>query len=128
MQTHRLSFCTITKIADDICEIVVDEGIEMDEGMVEEYHAFLLANLKAPFSLLINKENAYTYTFAAQKKLAMLDEINTMAVVVYSNISKLSTDTLAYSVPRETPWNIRIFEARDDALAWLEKNQQRVRY
>jgi len=53
----------------------------MTLDMVEEYHAFLLAHLVSPFSLLINKINSYSYNFDAQINLATLKEIKAMAVV-----------------------------------------------
>lgn len=40
MSQHRLSFCSIEILADNLAEIIVDEGVEMDVAKVAEYHDF----------------------------------------------------------------------------------------
>ncbi|MFV1985405.1 MAG: hypothetical protein ACC657_17790, partial [Thiohalomonadales bacterium] len=84
MDLHELPFAKIIILDDNIAEVMVNEGVTMDVEMVEQYHEFLLSHLRAPFSLLINKVNSYTYDFDAQNKLATLKEINAMAVVAYN--------------------------------------------
>jgi len=118
MTIHRLSFGEITILKPNLAEVIVDNGVEMDLAMVEEYHDFLLTHLQHPFNLLINKRNQYTYSFDAQKHLGTLSQINSMAVVAYSSISEQSTYNLA-SFPRTKPWNLQIFEDRKTALQWL---------
>jgi len=122
MDLHELPFAKIIILRDDIAEVMINDGVKMDVGMVEQYHDFLLSHLRAPFSLLINKVNAYTYDFEAQEKLATLKEINAMAVVAYNRVTKITTETLA-SFPRDVKWNLRIFPNRDEALAWLLSEQ-----
>ncbi len=123
MDHHRLPFASINILRPDIAEVIVDEGVEMTLQMVNEYHDFLLSHLVSPFSLLINKINSYTYDFEAQKNLATLNEIHAMAVVVYNEITRMSTDNLA-SFPRDTSWNMKTFYDRHDALSWLELQQE----
>ncbi|MCH2206541.1 MAG: hypothetical protein MK132_11805 [Lentisphaerales bacterium] len=125
MKEFTLSFGKIFILQDDIAEIIVDDMIEMDLVMVEEYHEFLLSHLTPPFSLLINKKNSYTYTFEAQLELANLPEINFMAVVAYNYFTQSTTKDLI-EMPRDTPWNIQIFANRASALNWLEDKQQSV--
>ena len=125
MDTHQLDFAKINIIRDDIAEVIINDGVEMNADMVDQYHAFLLSHLKPPFSLLINKLNSYTYDFEAQQSLGTLKEINAMAVVVYNQISKVSTSNLA-SFPRSTQWNLHIFYNTDDALNWLYLEQDNV--
>ena len=122
MDLHQLSFGKIILLGDDLAEVIVDEGVEMDIEMVEEYHDWILNNLTAPCMLLINKINSYSYTFEAQRNLATPKEIKAMAVVSYTRISKKATKALS-SLPRDVKWNIKIFGNREDALAWL--NSQR---
>ncbi len=125
MKEYQLSFGKILLLREDIAEVIVDEGIEMDTTMVDEYHQFLLSHLKAPFSLLVNKVHSYTYTFEAQSKLAELDEINVMAVVSYNKTTQSATQFLA-TFPREKPWNLEIFPDRLSALAWIEAKQRYI--
>lgn len=114
----ELPFAKIIILQDNIAEVMINEGVEMDVIMVEQYHDFLLSHLRSPFSLLVNKVNSYTYNFQAQMKLAALKEIKAMAVVAYNRVTKLSTESLA-SYPRSEEWNLKVFSNRDDALAWL---------
>ncbi len=122
MDLHELPFAKIIILRDDIAEVMINDGVRMNEEMVEQYHDFLLSHLRAPFSLLINKINSYTYDFHAQENLATLKEINAMAVVAYNRVTKITTETLA-SYPRDVKWNLEIFSNRDDALAWLLSEQ-----
>jgi hypothetical protein len=102
----------------DIVEVIVDDGIEIDLLMIEEYHKFLLDKMAYPFSILINKINSYSYTFEAQLQLATLSQINVMAVIAYTRTSEISTKNLA-SFTREIPWTLEIFNERESALSWL---------
>ena len=125
MDLYELPFAKIIILRDDIAEVIVNEGVQMTVGMVDQYHAFLLSHLRHPFSLLINKVNAYSYDFDAQEKLATLVEIRAMAVVVYNRVSRIATETLA-SFPRAVKWNLKIFSSRAEALEWLETQQEEV--
>ena len=125
MDLYELPFAKIIILRDDIAEVMINEGVEMDEKMVDQYHDFLLSHLRAPFSLLVNKVNAYTYNFQAQVKLATLKEINAMAVVAYNRVTKIATETMA-SYPRDDQWKLIVFSDRDAALAWLLSEQDKV--
>ncbi len=124
MELHELPYAKIIVLQDDIAEVIIDDEIVMDEAMVEHYHGFLLSHLNAPFSLLINKVNSYTYDFNAQMKLATLVEINAMAVIAYNRITKNTTELLA-SYPRSKEWNLKVFSNRDEALNWLILEQKK---
>ena len=124
---HELPFAKIIVLEKDIAEVIINEGIEMTAGMVNEYHEFLLKHLQAPFSLLINKVNSYTYDFDAQLNIANLKQINVMAVVAYNRAAKASTESMMNAIPRETPWKLQIFTTRDQALAWVVSEQIKIR-
>lgn len=125
MDLHELPFAKIVILEKDLAEVLINEGVEMNAEMVDAYHDFLLTHLQAPFSLLINKINAYTYDFEAQERLATPAQINAMAVVTYNRISAMTTRSLA-SIPRSRKWNLRIFSDRSAALEWLRSEQDRV--
>lgn len=122
MEVFKLDFARINILREDIAEVIINSGVELDEDMVDEYHEFLITHLRAPFSLLINKLNPYSYTFGAQQKLGIIEQINAMAAVVYNHTTKLSTNSLATQT-RSKPWNFELFLDRDKALAWLEAQQ-----
>ena len=123
MEIYELPFTKIIVLSDHIAEVIINEGIEINMDMVEQSHDFLLSHLHAPFSLLINNVNAYSYDFSAQGKLAALKEINAIAVVAYRRSTEIATEVLA-SQPRDVELNLKIFRNRDDALDWLLSEQQ----
>lgn len=120
MSSYQLSFGEIILLEDNLAEVIVDNGVEMDIKMVNEYHDFLLNHLTAPFTLLINKRNSYSYTFEAQQNIANLPEIKAMAVIAYDQQSEVATQSLN-EVHRKVNWNIKIFPQRDVALNWLHQ-------
>ncbi len=125
MDLYELSFAKIIILRDDIAEVMINDGVEMDIRMVEQYHEFLLSHLHSPFSLLINKVNSYTYDFDAQINLETLREINAMDVVAYNRVKKISTEILASAIQRDVEWNLKVFSNRDDALTWLKSEQEK---
>ena len=125
MNLYELSYAKIIVLQDDIAEVIINDAVVMNAVMVEQYHEFLRSILTSPFSLLINKINSYTYDFDAQLDLGTIAEINAMAVVAYSRITELTTESLA-SYPRSKKWNLEIFMNRNDALDWLLLEQQKI--
>lgn len=122
MHTYTLPFGVITILQENLAEVVIYEGIIMDEDIVADYHNFLLLHLKPPFSLLINKKFAYSYTFGAQLKIGDLTQIDKMAVVAYSNLTEMATKSLMHLNLKKN-WNIKIFQDRDSALTWLRTTE-----
>jgi len=49
MEKYDLPFAKIIVLRNDIAEVIINDGIDMDLAMVNEYHKFLLSHLKAPF-------------------------------------------------------------------------------
>ncbi|WP_147678548.1 hypothetical protein [Algibacter pacificus] len=115
-----MSFCIIRVVNSKLAEVIVNEGAVIDEIEVAEYHDVLLNVLDAPFSLLINKLHAYTYTFKAQRSITDLKELKAVAIVVKTAGAILSTETLI-QVSREVHDNIKLFRTREEALNWLKK-------
>ena len=67
MALYMLPFAKIIILGNNIAEVMVHEGVELNETMVNQFHDFLLTQLSSPFSLLISKVNSYTYDFDGQK-------------------------------------------------------------
>lgn len=118
MSIHRMSFGTVEVLEPDLAEIIIDDGVEMTLEMVNEYHQVLLSHMQAPFHMLINKKNAYTYTFEAQRVVGKLKEFGSIAVVTYSPVQRVSTDSLI-NVNRNQNWDIQMFEDKPSAMDWL---------
>ncbi|HAI19935.1 MAG: hypothetical protein CMP05_09430 [Xanthomarina sp.] len=123
MKIIQLSYGTIILLEENIAEVIINEGVVMDIAMIDHYHDVLKSNLKAPFSLLINKKFSYTYDFYAQRNLATLKEIVAMAVVAYNKMASMSTEVLE-KLPRPTEWHLKIFSDREEALKWLQHEQE----
>lgn len=120
MKKYKTSFGTIKVIENNLAEIIVDEGIEMNLTQVNEYHHFLSKNLSAPFYLLVNKKHSYTYTFEAQKAIVNFDKIKKLAVFLSTQAALMSSETLL-SLNTDLNWEISWFSKRENALAWLKK-------
>lgn len=118
MNSYKLSFGTINILQNNLAEVIVNEGVLMDEVSVDEFHDFLLNNFDTSFGLLINKKYSFSYTFGAQKAIAHLDEINSMAVVAQTSGAVMSTETLI-NVNGNIFRNIQLFQERETALVWL---------
>jgi hypothetical protein len=122
MENYKTSFGTIIKLDNNLAEIIVDDGVEMNLTQVLEYHHFLLNNLKAPFYLLINKKNSYTYTFDAQKAIVNFDKIKKLAVLIATQGALMSTETLL-NLNKDLKWETKLFSKKEDALVWLDHFQ-----
>ena len=120
MKTFDLSFGTVTLLRQDMAEVIIDQGIEMDLDMVDEYHMFVSEFLADPCAILINKMHQYTYTFEAQLAISNLEKIKAIAAVAYSDASRIASEVLM-KLPTHKQWNMKIFSDRDQALRWLEQ-------
>ena len=125
MELHELSFCKIIILREDIAEVIMNDGVEMDLDMVNQYHDFLLTHLTSPFSVLINRINSYTYNFDAQIKIGTLKELNAIAVVSYSRVTDIVSKGMA-SLPRNKEWNFKMFSTREEALTWAISEQDKL--
>jgi hypothetical protein len=119
MKTTNLSFAEIRNIEPQICEVIINDGVEIDAVMLEECHDFLRSNTQLTSALLINKKNDYTYSFAAQQNLLDLPHIKAMAFVVYKDSTRRVVELLSH-VPKDYPWNMKIFTEYEEAIAWLQ--------
>ncbi len=126
MNSYTLPFATINILREDIAEVIINDGVEMDLSMVNEYHEFLLSHLKSPFSLLVNKQNSYAYDFEAQQKVGALNEINAISVVVYNDLSELAQNALSLNMGTDVSEKMNIFSDRSEALKRLIKIQDKL--
>ncbi|MEP3838986.1 MAG: hypothetical protein ABJM36_15180 [Algibacter sp.] len=120
MSVFKLSFGSIIILHDKLAEVIVNQGVVMNESRVDEYHNFLLRHLKPPFGLLVNKKNSYTYTFSAQKIIGSLKEIESIAILAKTSGGVMSTETLL-NINGAIYKNSKLFQDREEALLWLKK-------
>lgn len=111
-------FGKINVINPHIAEVIINEGITLDKQEVQDYNQVLRSNLEPPFSVLINKENAYSYTFEAQLEMGRFNDIVYRAVVAYNHNAEMATQIIM-DLNKNSNWNIKIFRERQTALNWL---------
>ena len=75
MKVFLLPFGKINLLESNIAEIIINDGVVLDETMIIKYRKLLQSHLETPFSLLINKEHGYSYTFGAQLAMGKLDDV-----------------------------------------------------
>ena len=126
MEIFELSFVKIIKLDDDLAEVIVNEGVNYDLDMLNDYHDWIRQNMKHPCYILVNRINTYAYTFDAIQKLGTIEEIKAIGMVVYTRASKVAAETLR-EFPKNRPWNSQIFNSRDDALAWLSSEREKTK-
>lgn len=121
MKSYRLSFSEVIILKENLIEIIVDEGVVVNEVMVDEFHDFLLTNLKAPFRILISTKNSYSYTFRAQILIASLKEIEAIGVSIGNSGALMSFETMNF-LNKNNRCNIQfqLFMTHIEALAWLQ--------
>ncbi|WP_456436999.1 hypothetical protein [Psychroserpens sp.] len=123
MKVFLLPFGKINLLESNIAEIIINDGVVLDESMVIKYRNILQSHLETPFSLLINKEHGYSYTFDAQTTMGELDDVIAFrAVVVYSKSAEMATQILM-NINKNNNWKIKIFRERQLAIDWLLQNQ-----
>ena len=117
-EIHKLPFATIIKLRSDIAELVIDGDIEVNLQMLGLIHEWLLNNLDESFSVMVNRINSYSYAPEAHPYIGSLKGLKAIAEVVYSSATEMVVKDLA-NYPREYPWNVKCFSARQPALEWM---------
>ena len=118
MHIHKISFATICVLRDDLAEVIVEQGADINLKMVDEIHNALLSLFSGSFSLLINKSNAYSTQLDALIQFGLLEAIDKIAVFAPNKLAKMSAD-FAASIPSASELTIQVFTDRDDAMTWL---------
>lgn len=123
MKVFLLPFGKINLLDSNLAEIIINDGVVLDESMVIKYRNILQSHLETPFSLLINRKHGYSYTFDAQLTMGRLSsDIAFRAVVVYSQSAEMATQ-IVMNINKDNNWNIKIFRERQLAVDWLLQNQ-----
>jgi len=118
----HIEFAKIIIIKNDVAEIIIDKEIELTLEMVRRLHQTLRDNLTAPFFLLINKINDYSYDFEAMHELGTIKEIAGIAIISYSVQTQINSQYIS-KLKRKKIWNAKTFNNRDDALEWIQQQK-----
>ena len=123
MNVFILPFGKVNILESNIAEIIINDGVIIDGSMVSAYRNLLRSHLTPPFSLLINKQHGYSYTFEAQTAMGALNEdIDCRAVVVRSQSGEMATE-IVMDINKHNNWKIKIFKEREEGLNWLLMQQ-----
>ncbi len=121
---HRLSFGYFTLLAENIVEVVIDDGIELSLEMVEECDQFFKAHIFGEFGMLINRINEYSYSYEAQLSIGSYQGLKAIAFVYYTDECKTLFEQLNVTRANDN-WNSRLFSGLElewqQALNWLEQ-------
>ncbi|MCU4675660.1 hypothetical protein N7931_08450 [Catenovulum sp. 2E275] len=120
MKEYELSFAKLIIHDSSLVEVIINSGVLVDLPKVDEYHSFLLNYLTAPFNVLINKVNSYSYDEAAIREIGTLREINALAFLTYNKISFLATQSL-FNYSRSRDWKCQCFQNKEKAFEWLKR-------
>ena len=126
MTTHSLPFVQIIILQEDIAEVIVNEGVELNLEALTEINEILISNLKSPYSLLINKRNHYSLSLEVQQQLSTLKKVNARAVVVYDLLSEANASMITVFAKGKTQKH-QVFQDRESALEWLQTIQRNSR-
>ena len=118
MKIVNLSFCEIHILDDDLIEVITNEGIEVNDSMVEEYHEFFRRTFRESFAVLVNKVNSYSYRFSALLNIGNVKGLKAVAILHYSKASQESH--LVNSIRLKNKLNMQHFFNRDSAIIWLK--------
>ena len=118
MLLGNLPFGHFEEIEPNIMEIIIHEGVQLDEKHIEQIEQGLLNLYKDEYSLLINRKNAYSHGHESLNRVAELKNASAIAIVAYSDASVIAAKMhLLYSN------NVHIFTNKLSALNWLKNCQ-----
>ncbi|MEE4376806.1 MAG: hypothetical protein V2J55_04735 [Candidatus Competibacteraceae bacterium] len=125
MPTTKLSFCKVRRLNKDIEELIIEDSIEINSRMMNEFHQFIDEKHEKNCAVLENVENNYSYDFSAQLTASNSNRICATAVLVHRYASARIFSSLI-KMPRETPWNVQVFYHREHALNWLNEQLEQA--
>lgn len=124
---YKLSFCTVIHRDDDIAIIEIDEGVNVDAEMSDEITG-LAANVLGDklIGLLSNRKNSYSLSFDAMEAMAKLPNMIALAIVIYTEKSRLLIETQNFFISHMKKKPVKIFTDMDEAENWLHEELSKV--
>ena len=118
---YKLSFCEIEQLSDDIFEVTINEGAEIDEKCAEDAQVFWHNLRKKPYNLLVNNNNSFSYSFLGAQKIGYHSLERKTAVLAGNNMSKVQIEiVLDLKEVAGNSENRKVFQDRAEAMKWLE--------
>ena len=122
MSTYSFGFAEITRIEDDIFEIVVAPTVEIDRIHAARIHAFFDEHFAAPACLLINKKHDYSLSLAAMRNVGSHPMVRGIAYLLFRP-STAKIVELQQKLMINRSINVASFWERDAAIQWLREHR-----
>jgi uncharacterized protein (DUF2384 family) len=117
MKIDELSFGTFREAEPNIMEIIIHEGVELRSKHIDQIEKGLLEKYGCPYACLINRVNRYSHTHDSMQRVAKMQNLTRLAIVVYSSVGEL-----AAKIHRLYQDNVRVFDDREKAISWLRES------
>ncbi|MBU0484943.1 MAG: hypothetical protein KKB30_10570 [Proteobacteria bacterium] len=117
---YSLSYCDITKISENIFEVVSKEGIVIDKNCAEEAWHFWDGLRKEPFGLLVNTQNSFSHSFEGARDIG-LHPLQKKTALLSCNDKQETEFKTALQIKQVTGHNAshKTFRNRNEAIEWL---------
>jgi hypothetical protein len=117
MLLDSLEFGTFQEIEPNIMEIIIHEGVELRESHIDLIEKGLVERYGCPYALLINRVNSYSHTHASMQRVAQLQNMTRLAILVHGTVAKHAADV--HKLYQE---NLKVFDDREKAIIWLRES------
>jgi len=112
-----LAFGTFREVEPNIMEIIIHEGVELRRSHIDIIEKGLMERYGSPYACLVNRINPYSHTHASMERVAMMQDLTRLAILVYSSVAGH-----AAKVHQLYQDNLQVFDDREEALAWLRES------
>ena len=124
---YKLSFCTLFQRDDGVVIIEINEGVEINTDMAQELISLSVSVYgDTPFTLLSNRINSYSLSFEAMQILATLPNMIALAIVTYTDRSKLLIETQYFFISTIRKKPVKTFTDKDTAIEWLQSELSKI--
>lgn len=116
----KLPFGCLRCPADNIVELIIDEGVEINVDMARAFQVAIEQWVDGPTGLVVHKLNSYSVSFDAQQIIGDLPGIAVSAVVAYNRFGEMSAQQII-AMSEMPEGDIAIFPTLENAVFWLQK-------
>jgi hypothetical protein len=112
-----LTYGTFREIEPNIMEVIIHEGVELRAAHIEQIEKGLVEKYGCPYACLVNRVNSYSHTHSSMERVAKMQNLTRLAILVYSSIAEH-----AAKVHQLYQDNLEVFDDREKAIAWLRES------
>lgn len=118
---YKLSFCDIERLSENIFEVIIMEGIVIDDKLAKEVNDFWLQLRDEPFYLLVNNINSFSFSFSGAREIANNPLRKKTAILLNEKTPKSHVETtLQIKKTINCLEDTQCFYTREKALEWLK--------